>query len=96
MASIKTIGFRDRGTGRYTKNYTARDNELRAEAEDYHLRQPYAVLAGLLFLPADAANDGRTARAPSSFADSESAQGSRSLDLLFMSQRFSTLAGNSR
>jgi hypothetical protein len=32
--SIKTIGFRDRGTGRYTKNYTARDNELRAEAED--------------------------------------------------------------
>jgi hypothetical protein len=41
---------------------------LRAEAEDYHLRQPYAVLAGLLFLPADAANDGRTARAPSSFA----------------------------
>lgn len=66
--SIKTIGFRDRGTGRYTKNYTARDNELRAEAEDYHLRQPYAVLAGILFLPADAANDGKTARAPSSFA----------------------------
>jgi len=66
--SIKTIGFPDPRTKRYTKNYTARDNELRGEAEDYHLRQPYAVLAGILFLPADAAKDGKTSRTPSSFA----------------------------
>lgn len=65
--SIKTIGFKDPKSRRYTKNLTARDNELRAEAEDYHLRQPFAVLVGLLFLPSDAADDG-TAKTPSSFA----------------------------
>ena len=55
--SIKTINYRDPGTRRYTKNYSRVDNELRAEAADYHQRQPYAVLAGLLFLPIDAAED---------------------------------------
>jgi hypothetical protein len=34
--SIKTINFKDPRTGRYTKNYTRADNELRAEAQDYH------------------------------------------------------------
>jgi len=56
--SIKTLNFRDPSTGRYTKNYSRIDNELRAEAIDYHQRQPYAMLAGLLFLPADACDDG--------------------------------------
>jgi hypothetical protein len=65
--SIKTIGFPDAKSKRFTKNYTARDNELRAEAEDYHLRQPYAVMIGLMVLPVDAALDGNE-RAPSSFA----------------------------
>ena len=65
--SIKTIGFPDAKTKRFTKNYTARDNEFRAEAEDYHLRQPYAVLVGILFLPLEATADG-SPRAPSSFA----------------------------
>jgi hypothetical protein len=63
--SIKTINFRDPTTGRYTKNYTRVDNELRAEAADYHERQPYAVLCAIVFLPLDACDDGGTA--PSSF-----------------------------
>jgi hypothetical protein len=62
--SIKTLNFRDPGTARYTKNYSRIDNELRAEAIDYHQRQPYAMLAGLLFMPADACDDaGRGPRA---------------------------------
>jgi hypothetical protein len=55
--SIKTISTRDPGTKRYTKNYSRNDNELRAEAMDYHQRQPYAVLVGMLFLPIDSAED---------------------------------------
>jgi len=56
--SIKTLNYRDRKTKRYTKNYSRVDNELRAEATDYHVRQPYSVLAGLLYLPADSCDDG--------------------------------------
>jgi hypothetical protein len=64
--SIKTINFRDGKTKRYTKNYTRADNELRAEASDYHERQPYAVMIAVVFMPADACDDG-SARIPSSF-----------------------------
>jgi len=65
--SIKTINYRDPGkSGRYTKNYTRVDNELRAEAMDYHTRQPYAVMVALIFLPQDACDDG-TKTSPSSF-----------------------------
>lgn len=63
--SIKTINFRDAKTKRYTKNYTRVDNELRAEAADYHERQPYAVLCAVVFLPLDACDDG--GQAASSF-----------------------------
>lgn len=56
--SVKTINFRDESTRRYTKNIKRVDGELRAEAQDYHMRQPYAVLSGLIFMPADAALDG--------------------------------------
>ena len=42
------------------------DNELRAEAADYHQRQPYAVMIGVLFLPDDACTGGK-GNAPSSF-----------------------------
>lgn len=63
--SIKTINFRDARTNRYTKNYTRADAELRAEASDYHDRQPYAVMIGLVFIPIDACDDGSDA--PSSF-----------------------------
>lgn len=55
--SIKTLNFRDADSGRYTKNYTRIDNELRAEALDYHERQPWAVLAAVIFLPVDACDD---------------------------------------
>lgn len=59
--SIKTINFRDKTTKRYTKNYTRVDNELRAEAADYHERQPYSVLCAVIFIPLDACGDGETA-----------------------------------
>lgn len=68
--SIKTLNFRDPGRGpgrgRYTKNPTARDNELRAEAMDYHERQPFAVLAALILVPMDACDDGDPERPKSS------------------------------
>lgn len=56
--SIKTINFFDEATGRYTKNVKRVDGELRAEAQDCHERQPYAVLAVYLFMPEDASRDG--------------------------------------
>lgn len=66
--SIKTINFVDGKSGRYTKNYTRVDNELRAEAKDYHQRQPYAVLVAVLYLPSDACHDGNPkTKTPSSF-----------------------------
>ncbi len=57
--SIKTINFRDDSTGRYTKNAKRVDGELRAEAQDCHGRQPFAVLAAFVFLPLDAAEDAK-------------------------------------
>jgi hypothetical protein len=61
--SIKTINFRDPQTQRYTKNYSRNDNELRAEASDYHRRQPFAVMAAVVFLPWVAAEDARKGKA---------------------------------
>lgn len=55
--SVKSINFRDNKTKRYTKNYSRNDNELRAEATDYHQRQPYAVLVAVIFLPVDSCDD---------------------------------------
>lgn len=60
--SIKTINFRDLTTGRFTKNVVRNDKELRAEAAELHQYQPYAVLVGLVLLPADARNDARVGR----------------------------------
>lgn len=66
--SIKTLNFADAKSARFTKNFTRIDNELRAEAKDYHHRQPWSVLVAVIFLPAEAALDGRkTGDAPSSF-----------------------------
>lgn len=66
--SIKTLNFVDSGSSRYTKNFTRIDNELRAEAKDYHQRQPYAVMIAVVFLPIEACDDGNIAReSPSSF-----------------------------
>jgi hypothetical protein len=60
--SIKTISFRDPRSKRYTKNYSRNDNELRAEATDYHQRQPYSVLVAILFLPIDSCTDSGMAK----------------------------------
>lgn len=69
--SIKTYSFQDyngrtKSLGRYTKNAVRNDHELRGEASVVHQRQPYAVLVGVMFLPVEAALDGRSG--PSSFA----------------------------
>jgi len=64
--SIKTLNFRDAASRRYTKNATRIDNELRAEASDYHERQPFAVMAGIVFVPIDSCDDGKKGK--SSFA----------------------------
>jgi hypothetical protein len=55
--SIKTINFPDRSSKRFTKNYSRNENELRAEATDYHKRQPWAVLIALIFLPVSSCID---------------------------------------
>jgi hypothetical protein len=60
--SVKTINFIDARSKRYTKNYTRVDNELRAEASDYHERQPYAVMVAIIFIPLDSCVDGKTRR----------------------------------
>ena len=57
--SIKTVTARDPRTKRYTKNYTRIDAELRAEAVDYHKRQPFAVMVALIFLSIDACDDAK-------------------------------------
>ncbi len=64
--SIKTINAADPSSGRFTKNLTRIDNELRAEAKDYHERQPYSVMVALIFLPESACRDGH-GDTPSSF-----------------------------
>lgn len=64
--SLKSVNFPEGKRGNYAKNVTARDNELRAEAEDYHSRQPFAVMVALYIMPF-AACDNATQRAPSSF-----------------------------
>jgi hypothetical protein len=74
--SVKTLNFvnliKNKKTkkvtiGRYGKNYTRIDKELRSEAKDVHQRQPYAVLAGVVFLPIDCCDDAKTKQG-SSFA----------------------------
>jgi hypothetical protein len=64
--SIKTTNAPEGTRGNYAKNVTGRDAELRAEAEDYHERQPYSVLIALYFVPAESCENA-TKKAPSSF-----------------------------
>lgn len=63
--SIKTVTHPDPKSGRFTKNFTRIDNELRAEAMDYHVRQPYSVLVAVLFLPIAAAREQVRPKKPS-------------------------------
>jgi hypothetical protein len=55
--SIKTINFPDARSKRFTKNYSRNENELRAEATDYHKRQPWAVLVAVILLPTSSCDD---------------------------------------
>jgi hypothetical protein len=64
--SVKTLNSVDEASGRYTKNFSRIDNELRAEAKDYHERQPFAVMIAIVFLPSASCADG-SAATPSSF-----------------------------
>lgn len=64
--SLKSVHTRDRKSGgRYTHNMKRNEEELRIEASGYHKRQPYAVMVGVLFLPLDSCDDGKSG--PSSF-----------------------------
>jgi hypothetical protein len=69
--SIKTVTARDARSKRYTKNYTRIDAELRAEAVDYHKRQPFAIMVALIFLPIDSCNDAKPLRTEVDGRDSE-------------------------
>ena len=65
--SLKSVHLRDvKGAERYTHNMKRNEEELRIEASGYHKRQPYAVMAAVLFLPFDSADDGKKDN-PSSF-----------------------------
>lgn len=75
--SIKTLNYRDAKSKRYTKNYTRIDNELRAEANDYHERQPFSVLVAVVFIPVDCCDDGLRGN-PSSFGQAVKVFRSRS------------------
>lgn len=58
------LGERDGGNAAFTHNMKRNDEELRVEAMAHHLRQPYAVMAAVLFLPFESCDDDAT----SSFA----------------------------
>jgi hypothetical protein len=65
--SLKSVHIRDvGGSKRYTHNMKRNEEELRVEATGYHKRQPYSVMVAVLFLPFDAAEDGKRGN-PSSF-----------------------------
>jgi hypothetical protein len=63
--SLKSVHVREAG-GRYTHNMKRNDEELGTEASVYHERQPWAVMAAVMFLPFDACDDGKKGN-PSSF-----------------------------
>lgn len=64
--SIKSVNFAEGDRG-YAHNVTGRDYELRAEATDYHTRQPYAVMIAVYLVPFDSCDDGRRPGSTSSF-----------------------------
>lgn len=71
--SVKTYSFEDYSPskgkllGRWTKNALRNDHELGAEATALHRRQPYAVLAAIMFQPLEIC-DGAASGKQSSFA----------------------------
>jgi hypothetical protein len=57
--SFKSVHFgeKEHGDASFTHNLKRNDEELRVEATAHHLRQPYAVLAAVVFLPFEACTD---------------------------------------
>lgn len=57
--SLKSVhsGEKADGLSHFTHNMKRNDEELRVEATAHHLRQPYAVLAAVLFLPVESCTD---------------------------------------
>jgi hypothetical protein len=57
--SLKSVHFgeRDGGNAGFTHNLKRNDEELRVEATGHHLRQPYSVLAAVIFLPLESCED---------------------------------------
>lgn len=72
MISFKSVHFgeEDQGRAKFTHNRKRNDEELRVEATEHHVRQPYSVLVAVVFLPMDACRDrvGPKGGASSSFA----------------------------
>ena len=68
--SLKSVHFgeRDEGASGFIHNMKRNDEELRVEATGHHLRQPYAVLVGVLFLPLESCTDQTETSETSSFA----------------------------
>ncbi|MFB3910108.1 MAG: hypothetical protein ACE15D_17105 [Candidatus Eisenbacteria bacterium] len=64
--SFKSVhkGENEEGNARFIHNMKRNDEELRVEATSHHLRQPYAVLIAIVFLPFESCDDAET----SSFA----------------------------
>lgn len=57
--SLKSVhvGEKSDGLSHFAHNMKRNDEELRVEATAHHLRQPYAVLAAVLFLPFESCTD---------------------------------------
>lgn len=58
--SFKSVhtGERDEGNADFIHNLKRNDEELRVEATGHHLRQPYAVMVAVVFLPFESCADG--------------------------------------
>lgn len=59
LISLKSVhqGEKLDGKSHFNHNMKRNDEELRVEATAHHLRQPYAVLAAVVFLPLEACDD---------------------------------------
>ena len=57
--SFKSVHFgeRDAGAADFIHNLKRNDEELRVEATGHHLRQPYAVMVAVVFLPFESCQD---------------------------------------
>lgn len=57
--SFKSVHFgeKENGAADFIHNMKRNDEELRVEATDHHLRQPYSVLVSVVFLPLEAYAD---------------------------------------